>query len=206
MSVYNFTPMVTNSQNYPFVSWENGFTEEEIQKIIDYCETIPKQESTVAGHTTTEHEISDERIRRSEVSWIENTQEIFWLYDRLAYIVKKINGKFYNFDLTGFSEHFQYTVYNEQDSGHYDWHLDLTGNKDNVDTTPRKLSLVLQLSDPDEYEGGELQTFTSPNGAAVVKQKGLVVLFPSWTLHRVTPVTKGTRKTLVVWVTGPQFK
>jgi len=204
MSMYNFTPMATNSQNYPFITWENGFTEEEIQKIIDYCETIPKEESTIGGDTPSEQSITDKKIRRSEVAWIENKQEISWLYDRLGYIAKKINSKFYNFDLTGFNEHFQYTVYNEEDSGYYNWHLDLAG--EGVDIPPRKLSLVLQLSDESEYEGGELQTFTSPNEITVIKRKGLIAAFPSWTLHRVTPVTKGTRKTLVVWIAGPQFK
>lgn len=199
MSVYNFTPLASNSQNYSFVTWKNGFTEEEIQKIIDYCETIPKQTSKIHDNV-----VADEKIRRSQVAWIANTQEISWLYDRLAYIVSKINSKFFNFELKGFNEHFQYTVYEEKDSGHYDWHLDFTS--DDVDVPPRKLSLVLQLSDEKEYEGGELQTFTSPHPMSVDKKKGLIAVFPSWTLHRVTPVTKGIRRSLVVWITGPQFK
>lgn len=199
MSVYNFVPIITNSQHYPFISWENGFTEEEIQKIIDYCETIPKQTSKIHDDS-----IVNKEIRSSEVAWIENTQEIFWLYDRLALIANNINAKFFNFELKGFVEHFQYTVYNEKENGHYNWHLDLVSEGINV--PPRKLSLVLQLSDESEYEGGELQTFTSPNSTTVTKRKGLIVAFPSWTLHRVTPVTKGTRRSLVVWVTGPQFK
>jgi PKHD-type hydroxylase len=70
----------------------------------------------------------------------------------------------------------------------------------------RKLSLVLQLSDPSEYEGGELQTMSGPNHCAVDRQKGLIAAFPSYMLHRVTPVTKGTRYSLVVWICGPSFK
>lgn len=197
MSIYNFMPMAINSHNYPFITWNDGFTEEEIQKIIDYCETIPKQVAQVHDTNTTNKE-----IRSSEVAWIQNTQEIYWLYDRLAFIADKINSRFYNFDLKGFNEDFQYTVYNENNSGHYNWHIDLTA----AEKPPRKLSLVLQLSDKSEYEGGELQTFVAPTKSTVDKKKGLIVAFPSWVLHRVTPVTKGTRKTLVIWTTGPQFK
>ena len=65
-------------------------------------------------------------------------------------------------------------------------------------------NIVVTLSD--EYEGGELQTFTQPEPQAVDKKRGLIAAFPSWALHRVTPVTSGVRRTLVVWVAGPQFK
>jgi len=72
--------------------------------------------------------------------------------------------------------------------------------------SPRKLSLVLQLTDPEEYEGGDLELMTSSDPIAVLKQRGLISVFPSFVLHRVTPVTKGTRRTLVVWACGPEFK
>jgi PKHD-type hydroxylase len=68
----------------------------------------------------------------------------------------------------------------------------------------RKLSLVCQLSDPSEYEGGELQINTGEIFTPE-KQKGTVILFPSYLLHRVTPVTKGTRRSLVLWIEGPAF-
>jgi len=198
MSIYNFSPIASNSQNYPFITWNDGFSDEELKAIVDYCETIPKQDSF------TDDGSINEEIRKSKIAWIENTQEISWLYDRLAYIAKKINSKFYNFDLTGFNEHFQYTVYHEENFGKYDWHLDLLS--ENADSSPRKLTLVLQLSDPEDYEGGELQTITGPFENSVDKKKGLVTAFPCWTLHRVTPVSKGTRKSLVIWISGPQFK
>ncbi len=72
--------------------------------------------------------------------------------------------------------------------------------------SPRKLSMVLQLSDPSEYEGGDLELFTSANPIITKKQKGIIHAFPSYVMHRVTPVTKGVRKTLVVWIAGPRFK
>ena len=66
--------------------------------------------------------------------------------------------------------------------------------------------MVLQLSDPSEYEGGELQLLTGKEPTTIQKQRGLITVFPAWTLHQVTPVTKGTRQTLVAWISGPSFK
>jgi PKHD-type hydroxylase len=117
--------------------------------------------------------------------------------------VRQLNGQFYKYDLQGFAENFQYTVYNgeAEEPGHYTWHQDW-----NNSGTPRKLSLVVQLSDPSEYEGGDLQIMSGAEPTTVDKGLGKVVLFPSFMLHRVTPVTKGIRRSLVVWVTGPAFK
>jgi PKHD-type hydroxylase len=120
----------------------------------------------------------------------------------MAYIARQLNGQYYRFDLYGFLEDFQYTVYLGGEAGHYDWHIDAGAST----VSPRKLSLVLQLSDPSEYEGGELQFMTSSGITTVRKEKGFVVAFPSYTLHRVTPVTSGIRKTIVVWITGPAFR
>lgn len=194
MSIYNFAPSASHNQNHPFVTWDDGFTEEEIQKIINYCDSLPKSEATVGDGVTVDE------IRKSEVSWVKNDSDISWLYDRLGYISRKINSQFYHFNLSGFVEDFQYTTY-QKDENHYDWHLDMS----NTSISPRKLSLVLQLSDPSEYEGGDLETLTKSQIEVVDKKKGMIAAFPSWTLHRVTPVTKGVRKTLVVWIAGPQF-
>jgi PKHD-type hydroxylase len=66
--------------------------------------------------------------------------------------------------------------------------------------------MVIQLSEPNEYEGGDLQLLSGSEPTTADKAKGKVVMFPSYMLHRVTPVTSGIRKTLVVWITGPSFK
>lgn len=108
---------------------------------------------------------------------------------------------FFDFDLYGFVEDFQYIVYNS-DNSHYDWHMD----KGTLTSPPRKLSLVLQLTDPSEYEGGDLELNYCSQPVKTKKERGLVYAFPSWVVHRVTPVTKGVRKTLVVWIAGPKFR
>jgi PKHD-type hydroxylase len=71
---------------------------------------------------------------------------------------------------------------------------------------PRKLSLSIQLSDPAAYEGCELELSFGDGIKTAPRKRGTVVAFASYVLHRVTPITAGTRKSLVVWVSGPEFR
>jgi PKHD-type hydroxylase len=137
--------------------------------------------------------------RRSKIFWLPKTDEFIEIYKILHQLISKCNNDFYKFHLTEIVEDIQYTVYYSNDEGYYDWHLDMGSTK-----AKRKLSLVCQLSDPSEYEGGELQMNTG-NIITVEKKKGTVILFPSYILHRVTPVTKGVRRSLVLWIEGPAF-
>ena len=100
-------------------------------------------------------------------------------------------------------ENLQFTYYNSEEQGCYKAHVD-----PNCWSLPhnRKLSIVVQLSSPEEYEGGELKLYNSHEAITIKKEKGLVVSFPSYTLHEVTPVTKGERYSLVAWVHGPSFR
>ena len=110
---------------------------------------------------------------------------------------------FYNFHLNGYSQ-FQYTTYDS--TGRYDWHTDIAlGEKFGNDAEPRKLSFTMLLND--DFEGGEFQINTGKEESAVTVdlKKGKIVMFPSFMIHRVTPITKGVRKSLVVWVMGPKF-
>lgn len=179
-----------------FATWENGFSESEIARVIVAGE-LYSQAPAVLGNDKT----IDENVRKSLISWIPQTNENIWLYDKIGWIVNQLNGQFFNFDLTGFGEQFQYTVYHN-DGGHYDWHMD----KGHLSQQPRKLSLTIQLSDPSEYEGGDLEIMEGNKATKMGRTKGLVVAFPSWILHRVTPVTAGTRRSLVVWTGGPRFR
>ena len=70
----------------------------------------------------------------------------------------------------------------------------------------RKLSITVQLTDPSEYEGGNLQILTADEPANITRKRGMIALFPSYVLHQVTPVTRGSRQSLVAWVSGPAFK
>lgn len=196
---YTFAPASTLHQNHSFLTWENAFSDEEIDIILNICNKLNIEKATLGG-TPNDEDFSE--IRVSKVGWLNQNPETMWIYDRLAYVARNLNAKFYGFDLFGFVEDMQFTIYDSETYGHYTWHIDMS----EASPSTRKLSLVLQLSDPSEYEGGELQTMNSKEPSIIDKKKGLIAAFPGWALHRVTPVTSGIRKTLVVWIAGPQFK
>jgi len=177
----------------PFAWWEGAFTDQE----LDWLKNKAAQ-ATQLGMAGGEIR---ENIRRSEVNWLDCTEDTRWVFEKLSSVVSELNVKFFNFDLTGFGEPLQLTNYHEARQGTYVWHQD-SGSCG----VSRKLSMVLQLSKPEEYEGGELQLLTSKEPTSIEKKRGLITVFPAWTLHQVTPVTKGTRQTLVAWVSGPAFK
>lgn len=197
MSVYRFSSIPNfGLGEETFVTWNDGFDDAEIARIDKLAESRNTEEATTGDNQ------KEKKIRVSNVSWIECAEDSQWLYDKLAYISNQLNGQFYRFDLFGFQEDLQYTVYNSATQGHYTWHVD-----NGMSTrASRKLSVVMQLSDPSEYEGGDLEIMTGADPVKIDKKKGLVTVFPSYVLHRVTPVTQGTRKSLVVWCVGPSFK
>ena len=200
MSNYMFAPPPpTDSESNVFVTWENGFSKEELDLISSYCDQNLDL-STATVYRDKSYDTVPE-VRQTQTGWIANNADTVWFYDKMAFIARKINSIFYRFDLYGFMEDMQYTVYGSG-GDHYDWHIDAGSSTD----CPRKLSFSLQLSDPSEYEGGNLEFMINKGGHVAQKDRGLVVAFPSYRLHRVTPVTKGIRKSIVVWTTGPQFR
>ena len=196
---YLLTPYNNGFEHFAW--WANAFNEHELnwlqQKAFDSNNQAKVGDGSEGGGLVLE-------ARRTKISWLGISDETNWVYERLAHVVSSLNSQFFKFDLTGFGEDLQLTNYHENEQGMYNWHVDF-GN--NYNTPSRKLSLVLQLSDPSEYEGGnlEIQPFNS-EVIKIKKQRGLVTCFPSWTLHQVTPVIKGARQSLVAWINGPSFK
>lgn len=130
---------------------------------------------------------------------------VAWLHDdaiklRIWDVVQQINTKFYRFDLEGLKEPLQYTHYGVGD--HFGWHVDMGPGM----AYPRKLSMTIQLSEPSAYKGGELQMQLGSWTAIMPVKRGSVIVFPSWTPHRVMPVVEGERKSLVVWAHGAPFR
>jgi PKHD-type hydroxylase len=181
----------------PFAWWEDAFTEQELDWLQEKAKEAT-QEAKVGGKNDGE---VNGQIRRSEINWLYKNSECAWVFERLAYVISSLNVDYFGFELTGFGEAIQLTNYHEAKQGTYKWHQDFKSSG-----ISRKLSVVLQLSDPNDYEGGELQLLTTGQPNTIQKKRGLIVAFPSWTLHQVTPVVKGTRQTLVAWVSGPAFK
>jgi PKHD-type hydroxylase len=181
--------------------WEGFLTDEDIELILSQPEWQNLEDGCVGAAGKFELK---EDVRSSKISWLGPKPELLPLWEKLANIVAEVNRKFFHFDLTGFHEPMQLGVYKADDNGHYDWHVDASVMDSGV---PRKLSMVMLLSDPSEFEGGEFQVKTTSDDVQTLEiKKGRAWFFPSYILHRVTPVTKGVRKSLVLWVGGPQFK
>ncbi len=183
--------------NYDNYYWfENGFTADELSDIEELTKTIEFQTANVGQHNvvTSDH-------RKSKIKWCPQTDSFKWVYDKLQNMIFEANEMMWKMNITHMREEIQYTEYYDNNSGGYEWHMDCGKGIQNQ----RKISVTVQLSDPDEYEGGDLQfnigkEITAPRG------KGNVVIFPSFFLHRVTPVTKGTRKSFVLWVGGEPYR
>lgn len=180
----------------PYYLVDNFFTPKGINALTEYCESKPLQNGITLGTS---------KIRLSHVRFFTLDGENQWIFELLGKVIGHINKEAgYDFELNGI-EPIQYTTYNV--GGYYDWHMD-TYVRSERPQEQRKLSLSILLND--DFEGGELQFNISSQSLAITalghEPKGRIVGFPSFVLHRVTPVTKGTRKSLVVWVTGPKWK
>ena len=193
---YALTPYSNGIE--PWVWWDNVFSDKELDWLQEKALNA-NEVAKVGGRQQTE---DLDKIRRSKVSWLENNLETEWVYRKLAHVVSSLNAQFYRFDLTGFGDKLQLTNYDSSNKGMYGWHQDFGSSG----SASRKLSLVLQLTDPADYEGGNLQILTTGQPQNITKQRGFISLFPSYTLHQVTPVISGSRQSLVTWVSGPAFK
>ncbi len=162
---------------------------------------IQKHAATITEEGVISGKRSDHTIRRSKVTWLRPEQGWGWLYHKLWPRITALNEEFFGFDISGFGGAMQLARYDAGDSGFYDWHMD-AGKA----TPHRKLSISVQISDPASYEGGDLEFFHTNRMDVASKEHGALVAFPSFVMHRVTPVTKGTRLSLVAWIVGPRWR
>lgn len=182
-----------------FVIWANAFSSDELGVIEAYGDRLAGEAATLASDVA-DGEVRA-HIRVTQTAWMVPGAESKWIYERIQGVARALNDRVYQFALSGFSENLQYTVYHGAEGGHYDWHVDHGPLR-----TRRKLSISVQLSDPSQYEGCDLQFQAGNKIETAPRERGTVIAFPSYVLHRVTPCTKGTRKAIVAWTTGPQFQ
>ena len=200
------TPHNSPDTSYVF---KEVFSKKEVDKIISQVKDL--QISTTEVGTTDGGTIkADATIRSSVIKWIPETKEFEWIYQKIIDIAIKANNANWRFDLVSSLEIIQYTEYPASEKGHYDWHIDIGPGDVQC---KRKVSITVQLSDSNDYEGGDLLICKGSNGNGELthyetcsRDKGTSTIFPSYLLHRVTPVTKGVRKSLVLWIGGSQFR
>ena len=181
--------------------WNNAFNDEELNRMCEYFDTQGVEKSLVFDETNNKE---NARISNTKFhNWDPEDKNTSWIFEKINNITKVINNNHYQFDLYGYG-YIQYTEYDE--NGKYDFHMDTILNQD-IET--RKLSVTIFLNEQGkDYEGGDFEFTldTEKNTTVIPSEKGKLIVFPSFIIHRVKPVTKGKRKSLVVWILGPKFK
>jgi PKHD-type hydroxylase len=185
--------------------WESRFYKATCERIISLASLLPEQQAVIGSDG--ENVKEDPTMRRSKVRWLNGAMPDFKdLYLDVVDMFREGNKRAFGAELWHLHE-MQFTKYDDADEGFYNWHNDVMWESPNC--SHRKLSMVIQLSDPSEYEGGDLEIQTihlGPPDPAVLRKQGNVIVFPSFLMHRVTPVTKGTRYSLVAWMEGPKWR
>ena len=143
---------------------------------------------------------TDTKKRVTTISWIP-FKEMGHMYTDLNIFIQKANENHFGFGDIRITENAQFTEYPE--GGFYDWHMDCDVNMQH-EPPVRKISMTLLLNDPKEFEGGDLELM-APGKFADLKQ-GHAICFASFLNHRVAPVTRGMRQSLVVWFGGKAFR
>jgi PKHD-type hydroxylase len=183
--------------------WSGILPAETCDEIIECAKKIPDQQAVIglmAGKSGV-----DNNIRRSNVRWVAHHNEDF--KDVFSFVERKFheaNANAFGADIK-YLPALQFTEYDSKIVGHYDWHEDVFWESNNI--YDRKLSMVIQLTEPTNYEGGELELqVAEPPRQEDLKRRGTIIVFPSFIKHRVTPVTAGLRNSLVAWIEGPPWR
>ena len=176
-----------------FHIWQSALSKEQIIEILNLVDNNSLLNAPVFSSSK-----SIQKKRSSKIYWINESwvQKLLWEY------ILEANKKTFHVDVINKSE-IQFTEYRSHEGGKYDWHHDVNWNaQEGLD---RKLSISIQLSDKTDYLGGDFE-FEEINSSMDFKGIGTVIIFPSYLRHRVTKVTSGTRRSLVAWFYGPNWK
>lgn len=199
MKLTNF-PEDTFFNTYTYSYWDGIFSKDE-------CENIIKTHNNNMIDGLVGNNDKDSNFRKSKINFNFLNQNNGWIFDKLFYSTDLINNRFYQYDLIGFKS-YQYTTYQTED--YFDRHIDMKFGESNHDFSynliPRKLSFVLVLNDKNDYTGGDLQIETGAEPQTLEPVIGRIYAFPSFMLHRVTPIESGSRKSIVWWAVGPKFR
>ncbi len=167
---------------------------QEMDDLIAYCDEKGSTGTLTGG-------VNETNYRRSHVAWVRMEDGYEWLYQRVAKAAQGFNERFFGVEITGIEQALQVARYDADTKGGYEWHTDF-----GMDQQTRKLGISVQLSDPDTYEGGALEFDVSTEPTLGPRERGMVIGFPSYVRHRVAPVTKGARYSLVAWIHGPRWR
>lgn len=174
-----------------------AFTARECEQIVAVAKTAPAKEALIVGQNR------DHNLRKANVTWLDDVHDTGWVMTRLIDVVRRSNTDKFGFDLREFAESPQIACYKASDGGHFAWHSDIG---DGPAARKRKLTLVVQLSKPGMYDGGDVEIMPDTYAVTASRHQGSATIFPSFVLHQVTPVEHGERYSLTVWAHGPAFR
>jgi PKHD-type hydroxylase len=184
--------------------FKSYFTKEECEKILADGLKLPPEESTVGTDNGVQTNLD---VRKSKVRFIQRDDSNFeWLFDKIWKIGLQANSDWFNFHVTKLS-FIQLAEYHSKNQGEYKRHHDVFW----INNDPyyhRKLTCVIQLTNPLEYDGGNFEIWSEkdkPN-AHDIRQQGSAIFIPSFVEHHATPVTRGKRYSLAVWFEGPKWR
>ncbi len=144
---------------------------------------------------------ADTSVRRSQVVFLGREPRYQWLYDRIWAAAEECNRLFFAAHIAAVEGNIQLARYDSSEQGFYDWHTDFSGVR-----PLRKISVSIQLSESEDYAGGDLELLFGNRAQPLARARGTFIAFPSFILHRVTPVTRGTRWSLVAWILGNRWR
>lgn len=181
-----------HSKFYPM----HAFTPEECNKIIDTAKNDYAAKASIGTDGAGKQDLS---IRNVDNYYVHLNEDTRWIYEKIMFAVGLANYEHYQYNISGIVHELQLLHYRSDDGhGHYDWHVDIGHGT----AACRKLSLSIMLSPEDKYKGGDLEVDNHGTPVKAFREQGSINMFPSYMLHRVTPVTEGERWVLVVWING----
>ena len=181
-----------------FYYYKNVFNDQMINNLTQMVESNYEFSKGKTGVEELGNSTDSYETNNRDIAYINPEPHSKWLYDTLFPLALEANEKVFHFDIDIVTDPIHYVVYPE-DGGHLDWHMDIGA----MGVNKRKLAMTVQLSDPSEYEGGDFEIwFGGQQSTIVPREKGDVIIFPAFCMHRVRPITRGQRKCLVFWTGG----
>lgn len=169
---FRYIPTVKRQDfNYEFVDYtwfKNFLNPQECEQVKPAWKDENMIEAIVGNSEVKEKKLE---LRKSSINFLQPGKDNDWIYDRLGQACIQVNSNRFKFDIKGFQTDLQLAKY--ENGGFFDWHMDFGSG----DISNRKLSISVQLSDPDEYEGGNLQFMVNQDAVDAPREKGTAIIF-----------------------------
>ncbi|MBM3481745.1 MAG: 2OG-Fe(II) oxygenase [Alphaproteobacteria bacterium] len=180
------------------------FTREECEKIRSSADPNGWTEGLVGGHGQDGAPAVERKARSVVEQRVKFDQASGYPLSKVLRVISEVNSSYWQFELSGLAyDDMPYLMrYTGPRQDKYDWHIDMG----RFHSASRKLSFSLQLTDGAEYDGGDLEFFNAAADRATFRKAGTMVIFPSYWMHRILPLTRGQRDVMVGWVHGPSYR